>query len=72
MKVSRQRLYDILETGKDGDVVSKIYDFFIMAVIVISIIPLWSHKDTPATSTFSKIRGIRFINLIPLIMQIRI
>ncbi|MCR5670146.1 MAG: ion transporter [Butyrivibrio sp.] len=57
----RNRLYDILETGKDGDIPSKIYDFFMMIVIVISIIPLWSHKDTYTFILIDKITVIIFI-----------
>ena len=57
----RRRLYEILETGSDRDIPSKIYDFFMMAVIVISIIPLWSHKDTPAFILIDKITVAIFI-----------
>lgn len=36
----RKRIYEIIEVGKDGDYISKIYDSFMMAVIIISLIPL--------------------------------
>lgn len=36
----RKRLYEIVEVAEDGDILSSIYDFFMMAVILISIIPL--------------------------------
>lgn len=39
----RKRLFEIIELGKDNDTVSKIYDLFMMLIIIVSIIPLWSH-----------------------------
>ena len=36
----RKRIYEIIEVGEDGDCISKIYDFCMMIVIVISLIPL--------------------------------
>lgn len=36
----RKRIFEIIEIGEDGDLLSKAYDFFMMAVIVISLIPL--------------------------------
>ena len=61
MKAGKQRLYDILETGEYGDNISKAYDFFMMAVIIISIIPLWSHEETPLFIVIDKITVIIFI-----------
>ena len=40
----RSKIYEIIEPAKD-DLLSKIYDFFMMAVIIISLIPL-AFKDT--------------------------
>ena len=42
----RERIYRIIEVGEDDDKLSRAYDFFMMAAIIISIIPLWSHKVT--------------------------
>ena len=39
--MSRERIFEIIEAGKDNDTASKIYDFFMMAVIVVSLIPLF-------------------------------
>lgn len=36
----RKRIFEIIEVGKDGDVLSKAYDFFMMGAIVVSLIPL--------------------------------
>ena len=36
----REKIYQVLEPSKDNDVLSKVYDFFMIAVIIISIIPL--------------------------------
>ena len=40
----RSKIYEIIEPAKDN-LLSKIYDFFMMAVIIISLIPL-AFKDT--------------------------
>lgn len=39
--MNRKRIFEIIEVGKDNDTTSKAYDFFMMAVIVISLIPLF-------------------------------
>ena len=37
----REKIYQVLEPSKDNDdILSKVYDFFMIAVIIISIIPL--------------------------------
>ena len=36
----RKRIFQIIETAPDGDKISLIYDFFMMAVIVASLVPL--------------------------------
>ncbi len=43
----RQRLFEIIEPSGDGDRLSAVYDFFMMAVIVLSLIPL-AFKSEPA------------------------
>ncbi|MCD7868429.1 MAG: ion transporter [Clostridiales bacterium] len=42
----KKRLFEIIEQGSDGDKVSKVYDFFMMAVILISLIPLTFKSST--------------------------
>lgn len=41
----RKRLFEIIEAAKNGDKASGIYDFFMMFVIIASIVPL-AFKDT--------------------------
>ena len=41
----RKRLYTIIEPAGDGDKLSRLYDFLMMAAIVISIFPL-AFKET--------------------------
>jgi voltage-gated potassium channel len=41
----RERLYTIIEPARDGDKLSRLYDFLMMAAIVISIFPL-AFKET--------------------------
>ena len=41
----RKRLYSIIEPADNGDKFSNIYDFIMMATIIISIIPL-AFKET--------------------------
>ena len=36
----RKRIFDIIETSKDGDRLSAVYDVFMMVVIILSLIPL--------------------------------
>lgn len=36
----RQRIFEIIEVGKEDDKQSRIYDFAMMVTIIISIIPL--------------------------------
>ena len=36
----RKRIFEIIEVGKDGDYISKIYDFAMMIFIVVSLVPL--------------------------------
>lgn len=56
----RERIYEIIEVDKEGDKASKVYDIFMMTVIVISIIPLmfkgyrppWRGIDTFCVAVF--------------------
>ncbi len=43
----RKRLFEIIEVGSEHDRQSQIYDCFMMIVIIISIIPLWTHSEHP-------------------------
>ena len=41
----RKRLFEIIEIGEDNDKLSKAYDFFMLLIIIISIVPLWTHQN---------------------------
>ena len=47
----RKRIYEIIEIGKDGDYLSKVYDICMMIIIVISLIPLAFREE----NTFLKL-----------------
>ena len=57
----RKRLFQIIEVGEENDKLSRVYDFFMMATIIISIIPLWSHEDTLIFNIIDKITVVIFI-----------
>lgn len=41
----RERIFQIIEVGDDEDIPSKVYDFFMMAVIIISLVPLFFKSE---------------------------
>lgn len=57
----RKRIFDIIEIGKENDVISKIYDFFMMATIIASLIPLLFKKDSVAFQTIDYVTTGIFI-----------
>lgn len=57
----RKRLFQIIEVGEENDKLSRTYDFFMMATIIISIIPLWSHEDALIFNIIDKITVVIFI-----------
>ena len=42
----RKRIYEIIEKSSGDDIISTVYDFFMMVVIVLSLIPLAFKNDT--------------------------
>ena len=42
----KQRIYEIIEKAESKDILSAIYDYFMMLTIVVSLIPL-AFKDEP-------------------------
>ena len=42
----RKRLYEVIETAKESDRLSNVYDVFMMAVIMISLVPLAFKEET--------------------------
>lgn len=57
----RKRLFQIIEVGEENDKLSRVYDFFMMATIIISIIPLCSHEDALIFNIIDKITVVIFI-----------
>jgi len=57
----RDKIYEIIEAGNDNNKLCKFYDFFMMAIIIVSIIPLWFHEDTALFIVIDKITVIIFI-----------
>ncbi len=45
MKLSRNRLFEIIEIAEDNDKISHVYDFTMIVIIVLSLIPL-AFKET--------------------------
>ena len=57
----RKRLFEIIESAKESDRVSNIYDIFMMVTIVVSIIPLAFKEELPAFVIIDKIAVVIFI-----------
>ena len=57
----RKRLFEIIESAKESDRVSNIYDIFMMITIVVSIIPLAFKEELPAFIIIDKIAVVIFI-----------
>lgn len=46
-RISRKRLFEIIEPAEQGDRTSKIYDKVMLVAIICSLIPLVDHKPSP-------------------------
>ncbi len=57
----RERIFQIIEIGKEDDKLSRAYDFFMMALIIISIIPLCFHEDSNLFFLIDRITVTLFI-----------
>ena len=57
----RKRIFQIIEMSKDGDKISAIYDFFMIIVIVVSLIPLAFKEETTTLYIIDKICVFIFI-----------
>lgn len=42
MRDMRKRIFEIIEVTEDNDILSRVYDVFMMIVIVVSLIPIAS------------------------------
>ena len=61
VKSMRKRLFEIIEVGDENDKLSQFYDVFMMLTIIISIIPLWTHKQAAAFNIIDKVTVTIFI-----------
>lgn len=50
----RKRIFEIIETAEGGDRASALYDGLMMALIVLSLIPLAFKQETPALSVLDR------------------
>lgn len=57
----RKRIFDIIEASKDDDFASRIYDAFMIIVIIASLVPLAFKHDYPAFVVLDKICVAIFI-----------
>lgn len=57
----RKRIFEIIETAKDNDRWSNVYDIFMMIVIVASLVPLTSKNDLLAFTIIDKVAVVIFI-----------
>ncbi|MGB4661361.1 MAG: ion transporter [Mobilitalea sp.] len=61
MRNLRKLLFEVIEETKEKDVVTDIYNFFMMSVIVISIIPICFKTQSPLLIEIDRITAIIFI-----------
>ena len=57
----RKRIYEIIEKSNPGDVLSSVYDYFMMAVIVFSLVPLAFKEDNTVFRIIDKVTVAIFI-----------
>lgn len=57
----RKRIFEIVEAAEKNDVISNIYDVFMMIVIIVSLVPLASKSTLPIFTIIEKISVVIFI-----------
>ena len=57
----RKRIYEIIEKAESKDIISAIYDYFMMLVIVVSLIPLAFKSETTVFFVIDKVTVSIFI-----------
>lgn len=57
----RKRLFEILEIAKDGDRLSAVYDSFMLAMIVLSLVPLAFKTEQTALTVLDKTCACIFV-----------
>ena len=61
IKAFRKRIFEIIETAKEDDRLSNVYDVFMMIVIVLSLVPLAFKTEYTLFVVFEKIAVVIFI-----------
>ncbi len=51
----RKRIFEIIEVATDADIGSKVYDFFMMITIIVSVVPLAFVKQVPVFEIIDKV-----------------
>ena len=59
--MNRKAIYTIIERDDSGSNISKIYDYFMMSMVVISIIPLLFKEQTRLFIIFDQVSVVAFI-----------
>ena len=59
--MNRKRVYEIIEKSEGRDIVSAIYDYFMIVAIIASLVPLGFKTDTPALNVVDKVTVSIFI-----------
>ena len=57
----RRRIFEVIEVAEDKDILSKVYDVFMMIVIIISLIPIASKRSDGAFGFIELFTTIIFI-----------
>lgn len=57
----RKRIFEIIELSRDGDKASAVYDYFMMGVIIISLVPLAFKQSTPIFDVVDRVAAIIFL-----------
>ena len=61
MKTMRKRIFEIIEKANNDDKVSHVYDFFMIVVIIISLIPLLFKQENTVFRILDKVTVCIFI-----------
>ena len=59
--MSRKRIYEIIEKSEGHDTLSAVYDYSMIVVIIVSLIPLAFKEDTPLFFVADKVTVAIFI-----------
>lgn len=59
--MDRRELYSIIERDESGSIISKVYDYFMMLMVVVSLIPLVFKEQNQLFNVFDKVSVSAFI-----------